>query len=92
MVIARHFDTSARQQSERFVSSPDQKQFVAENADPVIHGNGPVQVSLPKFHLLLNDLVVKASKALGGRFPFNIDFQSGNVVGFSKDKMCFWSY
>lgn len=70
--------------SERFVSLPSQKDLVAHNAEPSIHGNGPVQVSLPFFTLLLDSLVVKTSKILGGRFPFNLDMQSGNMVGFSR--------
>jgi hypothetical protein len=53
-------------------------------ADPRFHGNGPVQVSLPAFQLPLDSLVVNASKILGGRFPFNVDMQSGDSVGFSE--------
>lgn len=71
-------------QSESFVQTPAQATLVPGNANPAIHGSGPIQVSLPSFSLLLDQLVVKASKALGGRFPFNLDMQSGNMIGFSK--------
>ncbi|KAF5319542.1 hypothetical protein D9619_008571 [Psilocybe cf. subviscida] len=70
--------------SEQFVSSPAQAKLVSQNADPKIHGHGPVKVSLPASPLFFDSLVVNASKSLGGRFPFNLDLQSGNNVGFSR--------
>ncbi|TFK32044.1 aryl-alcohol oxidase-like protein [Crucibulum laeve] len=48
---------------------------------PALHGNGPVQVSVPGFPTDLDDRVVNSSKLLGGRFPYNEDFNSGNNVG-----------
>ncbi|KAF5312003.1 hypothetical protein D9619_002492 [Psilocybe cf. subviscida] len=68
--------------SEHFIATPAQGPVVVGNSNPSLHGNGPVQVSLPAFSLLLDQLVVKAAKVLGGRFPFNLDMASGNMVGF----------
>ncbi|KAF8148671.1 aryl-alcohol oxidase-like protein [Crassisporium funariophilum] len=50
---------------------------------PSAHGNGPVQVSLPGFPTELDNRVINASKQLGGRFPFTVDLNAGNTVGFS---------
>lgn len=69
-------------QSERFIATPAQGPVVVANSNPSLHGNGPIQVSLPAFSLLLDQLVVKAAKVLGGRFPFNLDMATGNMVGF----------
>jgi choline dehydrogenase-like flavoprotein len=68
--------------SERLVQSSATPSIAGE-ANPKVHGNGPVQISLAAFKLPLDSLVVQASKVLGGRFPFNLDMQSGNSVGFS---------
>ncbi|KAI0077532.1 aryl-alcohol-oxidase from pleurotus Eryingii [Panus rudis PR-1116 ss-1] len=48
---------------------------------PSVHGNGPVEVSVPGFPLPIDDIVVSASKELGGRFTFNLDFNAGNFTG-----------
>lgn len=53
--------------------------------DPSVHGNGPVQVSVPGFPLPIDNIVVSASNELGGRFVFNEDFNRGNFVGVGKD-------
>ncbi|KAJ8517245.1 hypothetical protein ONZ45_g5546 [Pleurotus djamor] len=48
---------------------------------PAAHGQGPVQVSLPGFPTELDDMVIGASKELGGRFQFNQDLNSGTLTG-----------
>lgn len=70
-------------QSSRLVPPADNHSTLGE-ADPSVHGNGPVEVSVPGFPLPLDDIVVSASKQLGGRFAFNEDFNSGNFVGVGK--------
>ncbi|TRM60387.1 aryl-alcohol-oxidase from pleurotus Eryingii [Schizophyllum amplum] len=50
--------------------------------DPSVHGNGPVQVSLPGFPTELDNRVVASAQALGGRFRYNKDFNAGDMLGF----------
>ncbi|KAK7689613.1 hypothetical protein QCA50_007406 [Cerrena zonata] len=49
--------------------------------DPSVHGSGPVEVSVPGFSLPIDTLVVQTSKQLGGRFKYNVDFNSGDFTG-----------
>ncbi|KAK7689665.1 hypothetical protein QCA50_007460 [Cerrena zonata] len=66
--------------SSRLVPPADNHSTLRQ-VDPTVHGNGPVEVSVPGFPLPIDDIVVSASKQLGGRFAFNEDFNSGNFVG-----------
>lgn len=50
-------------------------------ADPSVHGTGPVDVSVPGFPLPLDNLVMNASQQLGGRWAFNEDINAGNGLG-----------
>ena len=49
--------------------------------DPSVHGNGPVEVSVSGFLTEIDPLVEATSKELGGRFAYNVDYNSGNFVG-----------
>ncbi|KAF8886161.1 aryl-alcohol-oxidase from pleurotus Eryingii [Infundibulicybe gibba] len=48
-----------------------------------LHGNGPVQLSLPNLPTEIDNRVIDASKELSKEFPFNLDMQSGNFIGMS---------
>ncbi|KIJ36602.1 GMC oxidoreductase, partial [Sphaerobolus stellatus SS14] len=52
--------------------------------NPAVHGNGPVQVSVPGFPTDIDARVINSSRELASQFPFNIDVQSGNTVGISE--------
>ncbi|PFH47149.1 GMC oxidoreductase [Amanita thiersii Skay4041] len=52
---------------------------VSDSSQP----SGPVDVGLPEFPFELDDRVFNTSKALGGRFSFVEDLNSGNSLGFS---------
>ena len=47
------------------------------------HGQGPVEISVPGDPHPVNFKFVRASKELGGRFPFNQDLNAGDFVGLS---------
>ncbi|KAI0077524.1 aryl-alcohol-oxidase from pleurotus Eryingii [Panus rudis PR-1116 ss-1] len=66
--------------SSKLVPPADGHDFTGE-ANPAVHGNGPVDVSVPGFPLPIDDIVVNSSQELGGRFQFNLDFNAGNFVG-----------
>ncbi|CAL1710566.1 unnamed protein product [Somion occarium] len=66
--------------SSSLVPPADGHDFTGQ-ANPAVHGNGPVEVSVPGFSLPIDDLVVSTSNQLGGRFSFNVDFNSGKFVG-----------
>ncbi|KAJ3553827.1 hypothetical protein NM688_g3411 [Phlebia brevispora] len=48
---------------------------------PSVHGDGPVDVSVPGFPLPLDSLVINASHQLGGRWTYNEDINAGNGLG-----------
>ncbi|KAI0064427.1 alcohol oxidase [Artomyces pyxidatus] len=49
---------------------------------PSIHGtSGPVDVSLPGFQLVTDNLVIGATADFPTQFPFNEDMNSGNTIG-----------
>ncbi|CAL1711877.1 unnamed protein product [Somion occarium] len=64
----------------RLVPSADGHDTIGQ-VDPSVHGYGPVQVSVPGFELPTDSITETASRELGGRFAFNVDFNSGNFVG-----------
>ncbi|KAI0067079.1 aryl-alcohol oxidase-like protein [Artomyces pyxidatus] len=50
--------------------------------NPSIHGtSGPLDVSLPGFSLVTDDLVIGATADFPSQFPFNEDMNSGNTIG-----------
>lgn len=48
---------------------------------PSVHGNGPVEVSVPGFPLPLDDIVLSASRQVGGIWQYNEDINAGNGLG-----------
>ncbi|EJF61540.1 aryl-alcohol oxidase-like protein [Dichomitus squalens LYAD-421 SS1] len=57
-------------------------QSCAGLVNPADHGFGPVDVSLPGFPTEIDGRFVDASKSSGSQFPFSIDLNSGNALGF----------
>ena len=55
-------------------------------ADPSVHGTGPVEVSVAGYPLPLDNLVMNASQQLGGRWAFNEDINAGNGLGTGQYK------
>ncbi|KAF8868344.1 aryl-alcohol-oxidase from pleurotus Eryingii [Infundibulicybe gibba] len=68
--------------SERLVPSTDGHDTSGQ-ANASVHGNGPVQISLPNFPTETDSRVINASRELGGEFIFNLDMQSGNSIGIT---------
>ncbi|KAK7685401.1 hypothetical protein QCA50_011264 [Cerrena zonata] len=64
----------------RLVAPADGRDTNGE-VDPLVHGDGPLEVSVPGHILPIDDLVVQSSKQLGGRFKYNSDFNSGDCTG-----------
>ncbi|KAH8092604.1 aryl-alcohol-oxidase from pleurotus Eryingii [Cristinia sonorae] len=66
--------------SSRLVPPADGRN-VAGLENPKVHGNGPVEVSVPGFPVATDDIILKSAKQLGGRFAFHEDFNDGTVLG-----------
>lgn len=49
---------------------------------PSVHGNGSVETSVAGFPSELDPMVINTAKQVGGRFPFNEDFNAGDMIGF----------
>ncbi|KIJ36597.1 GMC oxidoreductase [Sphaerobolus stellatus SS14] len=51
--------------------------------NPAVHGNGPVELSVPGFPTDIDARVINSSRELSSQFPFNLDVQSGNTIGIN---------
>lgn len=69
-----------RSQTSQLVAPSDGRD-TAGQVDPSVHGSGPVQVSVSGFLTDIDPIAEAASKELGGRFEWNVDYNSGNFVG-----------
>ncbi|KAI0316820.1 alcohol oxidase [Amylostereum chailletii] len=68
---------------ENFTASADHHNTTGQY-DPAIHSKtGAVGISLPGQSLLTDKLVLDAQKELASDFPFNLDYNSGNMLGIS---------
>ena len=61
---------------------PRDNHSTAGEVDPRAHGYGPIEVDLPNFPTVIDQRVVDASKMSSSEFPFNIDINAGDSVGF----------
>ncbi|TFK37862.1 aryl-alcohol oxidase-like protein [Crucibulum laeve] len=68
--------------SEKLVPPADAHD-TTHQCNPSFHGNGPIEVSVPTFATDIDGRVISASKELGEEFKFNLDVQSGDMVGIS---------
>ncbi|EJF63363.1 alcohol oxidase [Dichomitus squalens LYAD-421 SS1] len=50
--------------------------------NPAIHKNGVVPISVEGFPLEINSRVIDTTRELAEQFPFNLDYNSGNTIGF----------
>lgn len=48
---------------------------------PSAHGNGPLRISAPGYKTVIDDYVVNASRALGGKYQYNTDLNAGSPLG-----------
>ncbi|TFK31676.1 aryl-alcohol oxidase-like protein [Crucibulum laeve] len=68
------------QRSCTFVPSADGHDTTGQ-AIPSAYGNGPIKVSVAGFPTELDEMVINASKELGGRFPHTEDLNVGSSLG-----------
>lgn len=56
--------------------------------NPAVHGDGPIEVSLPGVATEIDSRVMDTSKSSGSEFPFNVDMNSGNPLGVGETSAC----
>lgn len=67
-------------QSSRLVPSQDGHDTTGQ-VDPSVHGQGPIEVSLPNFPTEIDDRVNASTSSPGSVFPFDLDMNSGDTIG-----------
>ncbi|KAM5534951.1 hypothetical protein V8D89_011324 [Ganoderma adspersum] len=65
------------------MTAPADRHNTSGQFDPAIHKNGVVPLSLEGCPLEISPRVMNTTQELPGQFPFNLDYNSGDTVGFS---------
>lgn len=66
-------------------NAPADKHNTAGQYNASLHGtSGLVGVSLPGYPTPINNLVISATKELGGPYSFNLDYNSGYPLGIGR--------
>ncbi|KAI1790122.1 alcohol oxidase [Ganoderma leucocontextum] len=64
------------------MTAPADRHNTTGQFNPAIHKNGVVPISVEGFPLEISPRIINTTRELAGKFPFNLDYNSGDTIGF----------